>query len=178
MRVTELASSRAVLPSPAEAGHPTSPGACRGMRERTKSERWLLYLRARLVVKRHYARPLTLAAVAKALATSPRQLQRAYEQFGDRSFRENLRDRRMEVAAELLATPAIPSVRWLGWLAIATRLISRRRSAAPMGSRRLAFAWRSRLAKLSLDRGHPSPEHTPSVATTLAAPSELALGCG
>lgn len=107
MRVTKLASSQAVLPSLAEAGHPPTPAARRGMRAHTVSERRLLYLRARLVVKRHYARPLTLAAVAKALATSPRQLQRAYEQFGDRSFRDDLRARRMEVAAALLADPAI-----------------------------------------------------------------------
>jgi AraC-like DNA-binding protein len=107
MRVTKLASSRAVLPSPAEAGHPTSPVARRGMRERTVSERRLLYLRARLVVKRHYARQLTLTAVAKALVSSPRQVQRAYEQFGDRSFRDDLRGRRMDAAAEMLADPAI-----------------------------------------------------------------------
>jgi AraC-like DNA-binding protein len=108
MRVTELASSRAVLPSPADAGHPPNPVARPGMRERTVSERRLLYLRARLIVKRHYARQLTVAVVAKALASSPRQLQRAYEQFGDRSFREDLRGRRMDAAVELLATPAIP----------------------------------------------------------------------
>jgi AraC-like DNA-binding protein len=78
------------------------------MRERTMSERRLLYLRARLVVKRHYASSLTLAVVAKALASSPRQVQRAYEQFGDRSFCEELRVRRMDIAAGLLATAAIP----------------------------------------------------------------------
>jgi AraC-like DNA-binding protein len=109
MRVTKLASSQAVLPpSLAEAGPPPTPAARRGMRAHTMSERRLLYLRARLVVKRHYARPLTLAAVAKALATSPRQLQRAYDQFGEGGFRDDLRARRMDAAAELLADPAIP----------------------------------------------------------------------
>jgi AraC-like DNA-binding protein len=109
MRVTKLASSQAVPPSLAEAGHPRSPTTrCRGMRASTMIERRRLYLMARVVVKRYYARQLTLEEVAKALATSPRQLQRAYDQFGDRSFGEDLRRRRMEVAAELLAKPAIP----------------------------------------------------------------------
>ena len=67
----------------------------------TLSERRRLYLLARVVVARHYRRPLTLAAVARALSTSPRQLQRAYAQFGD-SFHEDLYARRMSVAAQLL----------------------------------------------------------------------------
>jgi AraC-like DNA-binding protein len=109
MRVTKLASSRAVLPSLAEAGHPRSPTTrCRGMRASTMIERRRLYLMARVVVKRYYARQLTLETVAKALATSPRQLVRAYDQFGDRSFGEDLRRTRMEVASELLAKPAVP----------------------------------------------------------------------
>jgi AraC-like DNA-binding protein len=67
----------------------------------TLSERRRLYLLGRVVVARHYRRPLTLAAVAGALSTSPRQLQRAYAQFGD-SFHEDLFARRMSVAAQLL----------------------------------------------------------------------------
>lgn len=103
MRVTKLASSQAVLPSLAEAGHPRSSATrCPGMRASTMIERRRLYLMARVVVKRYYARQLTLEAVAKALATSPRQLVRAYDQFSDLSFGEDLRHRRMEAAAELL----------------------------------------------------------------------------
>ena len=45
---------------------------------------------------------LTLAVVGRALASSPRQLQRAYAQFGETSFREDLLARRMAAAAELL----------------------------------------------------------------------------
>ena len=72
------------------------------------SERRRLYLLGRVVVARYYARPLTLAAVAKALSTSPRQLQRAYAQFDD-SFHEDLFARRMSVAAQLLTEQrAIP----------------------------------------------------------------------
>jgi AraC family transcriptional regulator, regulatory protein of adaptative response / methylphosphotriester-DNA alkyltransferase methyltransferase len=72
------------------------------MRPDTVSARWRLYLLARVVVARHYRRELTLAAVAGALSSSPRQLQRAYAQFGETTFREDLLARRMAVAAQLL----------------------------------------------------------------------------
>ncbi len=75
---------------------------------RTLSERHRLYLTARVLVKRHYRRELTLAAVARALACSPRQLQRAYAQFGGTTFQEDLRARRMAAAAELLAEQSDP----------------------------------------------------------------------
>jgi AraC-like DNA-binding protein len=77
------------------------------VRASTLSERRRLYLLARVVVARHYRRPLTLAAVARALSSSPRQLQRAYAQFGS-SFQEDLVVRRMAAAVELLAGQAIP----------------------------------------------------------------------
>jgi AraC family transcriptional regulator, regulatory protein of adaptative response / methylphosphotriester-DNA alkyltransferase methyltransferase len=72
------------------------------MRADTLSARRRLYLLARVVVARHYRDRLTLAAVARALASSPRQLQRAYAQFGETTFREDLLARRMAAAAELL----------------------------------------------------------------------------
>ena len=79
------------------------------MRETTLPARRRLYLQARLIVARHYRRELTLAAVARALASSPRALQRAYAQFGELSFSEDLRARRLDAAAELLLDqPAIP----------------------------------------------------------------------
>ena len=47
--------------------------------------------------------------MARALATSPRELQRAFAQFGGEGFREHLITRRMRVAADLLIDqPAIP----------------------------------------------------------------------
>ena len=65
-------------------------------------------MQARVVVARHYRSRLTLAVVARALASSPRQLQRAYEQFGELSFHEDLLARRMTAAATLLIEqPAI-----------------------------------------------------------------------
>jgi AraC-like DNA-binding protein len=72
------------------------------MRTHTLVARRRLYLLARVVVARHYRRSLTLAVVAGALASSPRQLQRAYAQFGDVSFSEDLFRRRMTAAAQLL----------------------------------------------------------------------------
>jgi AraC family transcriptional regulator, regulatory protein of adaptative response / methylphosphotriester-DNA alkyltransferase methyltransferase len=68
----------------------------------TLSSRRRLYLLARVVVMRHYRQPLTLAEVARALASSPRELQRAYAQFGETTFREDLRARRTSVGAQLL----------------------------------------------------------------------------
>src|SRR5438105_4573420 len=72
------------------------------MRPNTLLERRRLYLLARAVVARHYRRELTLAVVARALASSPRQVQRAYAQFGETSCNEDLRARRMSVAAGLM----------------------------------------------------------------------------
>ncbi len=51
-------------------------------RELTISERRHMYRLARLMVMRNYHRPLTLEQVARTLASSPRQLQRAYAEFG------------------------------------------------------------------------------------------------
>jgi AraC family transcriptional regulator of adaptative response / methylphosphotriester-DNA alkyltransferase methyltransferase len=59
------------------------------------------------VVASHYRRPLTIAAVARALSTSPRQLQRAYAACGDSSFSEDLARARLSAAAELLAVQPI-----------------------------------------------------------------------
>ena len=79
------------------------------MHPHTVAARRRLYLLARVIVARHYSRRLTLPVVAAALASSPRQLQRAYAQFGDGTFQEDLFARRMAVAAELLVSQrAIP----------------------------------------------------------------------
>jgi AraC-like DNA-binding protein len=79
------------------------------VRAATLASRRRLYLLARVLVARHYRRELTLAAVAAALSSSPRQLQRAYAQFGELSFSEDLHNRRMAAAAELLlAQRSIP----------------------------------------------------------------------
>jgi AraC-like DNA-binding protein len=77
------------------------------VRHATFEERRRLYLLARVLVKRHYRRELTVGTVARALACSPRQLQRAYAQFGS-TFHEDLRQRRLAAAAELLAAQPLP----------------------------------------------------------------------
>ena len=81
------------------------------MRANTEASRQRLYLLARVIVARHYRRHLTLATVARALASSPRQLQRAYAQFGEVSFHEDLLTRRMHAAAQLLAEQPALAVR-------------------------------------------------------------------
>lgn len=81
------------------------------MRPATIDQRRRLYLQARLVIARHYRRRLTLDGVARALASSPRQLTRAYSQFGEVTFREDLLARRLNVAAQLLIEQPAISVR-------------------------------------------------------------------
>lgn len=79
------------------------------MRPETLASRRRLYQLSRAVLARHYRRELTLPVVARALASSPRQLQRAYAQFGEMSFSEELQQRRLQAAAVLLAEQrAIP----------------------------------------------------------------------
>ena len=81
------------------------------MRPATVEQRRRLYLLARVVIARHYRRPLTLEEVAKALSSSPRQLTRAYAQFGETTFREDLLTRRLKVGAQLLIEQPAISVR-------------------------------------------------------------------
>ncbi len=81
------------------------------MRPTTIEQRRRLYLQARVVIARHYRHPLTLDAVARALASSPRQLTRAYAQFGEVTFREDLLARRLGIAAQLLIEQPAISVR-------------------------------------------------------------------
>ena len=73
------------------------------MGSRTLESRRRLHLQARAIVARHYGRRLTLAVLAEELASSPRELQRAYAEFGPLTFREDLQARRLRAAAELLA---------------------------------------------------------------------------
>lgn len=78
------------------------------MRAQTIHEQQRLRLLAGAVIARHYSRPLTLASVAWALASSPRQVQRAYARSGS-SFSEELLTVRLAAATQLLAQqPGIP----------------------------------------------------------------------
>lgn len=73
------------------------------MRASTIHEQQRVRLLASTIVARHYRRPLTLATVARACSSSPRQLQRAYARCGHSSFSEELVAVRMAAAAQLLA---------------------------------------------------------------------------
>jgi AraC family transcriptional regulator, regulatory protein of adaptative response / methylphosphotriester-DNA alkyltransferase methyltransferase len=114
------------------------------MRAGTASSRRRLYLLSRVVVARHYRRELTLAAVARALASSPRQLQRAYAQFGDTTFREDLLSRRMAVGAQLLveqrSIPVADVARLVGYSQAPhfARAFRRRYGMSPASFRRTA----------------------------------------
>jgi AraC family transcriptional regulator, regulatory protein of adaptative response / methylphosphotriester-DNA alkyltransferase methyltransferase len=78
------------------------------MREGTAERREELYREAMALIARDYARDLQLDGVARALATSRRQLQRAFAEVGDTSFRNELARVRMHHARSLLAADAIP----------------------------------------------------------------------
>jgi AraC-like DNA-binding protein len=62
-----------------------------------------VYIHAQVAVERGYRRPLTLATLARSLAVSPRQLERAYDEIGLTTFAAHLRAVRLRNAAELLA---------------------------------------------------------------------------
>src|SRR3954447_12608940 len=72
-------------------------------RARTIESLEALYRESCAVVLRHYRRPLTVAVVARALASSPRQVQRAFDEVGSTSFSAYLREVRLRNAAELIA---------------------------------------------------------------------------
>jgi AraC family transcriptional regulator, regulatory protein of adaptative response / methylphosphotriester-DNA alkyltransferase methyltransferase len=59
---------------------------------------------ANAIVEREYAGELSLDDIARQVASSRRQLQRAYAEIGGTTFREHLTRVRMDRAAELLAT--------------------------------------------------------------------------
>ena len=78
------------------------------MREGTAERRAQLFEEAVALIKRDYARPLRIEGVARDLATSRRQLQRAFAEIGNTSFREVLASVRMQHARNLLANPHVP----------------------------------------------------------------------
>lgn len=56
------------------------------------------------IVARDYASELSLDDIARRVASSRRQLQRAYAEIGNTTFRDHLTGVRMDRAAELLAS--------------------------------------------------------------------------
>ena len=59
---------------------------------------------ANAIVERDYASDLALDDIARRVASSRRQLQRAYAEIGGTTFRDHLTRVRMDRAADLLAT--------------------------------------------------------------------------
>jgi AraC family transcriptional regulator, regulatory protein of adaptative response / methylphosphotriester-DNA alkyltransferase methyltransferase len=78
------------------------------MRDGTAERREELYHEAMDLIARDYAHDLQLEGVARTLATSRRQLQRAFAEVGNTSFRDELAKVRMRHARALLAADGIP----------------------------------------------------------------------
>jgi len=73
-------------------------------RPATVKLRTSLFEDAVAIVDVEYASDLSLDDIARRVASSRRQLQRAYAEIGDTTFREHLTAVRMDRAAELLRT--------------------------------------------------------------------------
>ena len=78
------------------------------MRDGTADRREQLYREAMELIATDYSRDLQLEGVARTLATSRRQLQRAFAECGNTSFRDELARVRMRHARALLAADGIP----------------------------------------------------------------------
>jgi AraC family transcriptional regulator of adaptative response / methylphosphotriester-DNA alkyltransferase methyltransferase len=77
-------------------------------REATVERRRTLFEEAAEIIEREYAHDLSLNDVAHRIAASRRQLQRAFAEAGETTFRTYLQEVRMARAAELLRTGALP----------------------------------------------------------------------
>src|SRR3954465_7125386 len=71
-------------------------------RAATVRHRTSLFEEATSIVEGEFASDLSLDDIARRVASSRRQLQRAYSEIGETTFREHLTAVRMERAAELL----------------------------------------------------------------------------
>ena len=78
------------------------------IRSGTVIRRRALFEEAVEIIEREYATDLELDVVARRLATSRRQLQRAFAEAGQTSFRTHLAQVRMRRALELLREGSLP----------------------------------------------------------------------
>lgn len=76
-------------------------------RPTTITFRTALFEDAVAIVESEYATELSLDDIARRVATSRRQLQRAYSEIGHTTFRTHLTNVRMRRAAELLRDPRL-----------------------------------------------------------------------
>ena len=74
----------------------------------TSEARRALYDEAVTIIRREYATDLRLPDVARRIGASTRALQRAFAEHGEFSFSDELRSRRLEVAARLLRGTDLP----------------------------------------------------------------------
>ena len=72
-------------------------------RPSTVRHRTSLFEDAIAIVQSEYAQELSLDDIARRVASSRRQLQRAYAEIGDTTFRDHLTGVRMDRAADLLS---------------------------------------------------------------------------
>jgi transcriptional regulator GlxA family with amidase domain len=77
-------------------------------RQSTIDRRRALYEEAAEILERRYEQDISLDEVAMQVAASRRQLQRAFAEAGETSFRTYLQKVRMAKAAELLREGALP----------------------------------------------------------------------
>jgi AraC family transcriptional regulator of adaptative response / methylphosphotriester-DNA alkyltransferase methyltransferase len=78
------------------------------IRAGTEARRRTLFEEAAEIIEREYAHPIELDDVARRLATSRRQLQRAFAEVGATSFRTYVAKVRMRRALELLREGELP----------------------------------------------------------------------
>ena len=78
------------------------------IRSGTVARRRALFDEASEIIEQEYARPIELDDVARRLATSRRQLQRAFAEVGETSFRTHVAKVRMRRALELLREGTMP----------------------------------------------------------------------
>ena len=79
-----------------------------GVRDSTRQRRRELFEEAAEIVEREYRDELGLDDIVRRLASSRRQLQRAFAEAGETTFRSHLQRVRMARAAELLRDRDLP----------------------------------------------------------------------
>lgn len=113
----------------------------RAKRRATIARRRELFEEAAAIIALEYPASLHLEGVARRLASSPRQLQRAFAEAGQVGFRAHLRRVRIERAAELLGRGATvgEAARAVGYSQPAqfAKTFARERGRLPSGERRL-----------------------------------------
>ena len=138
-------------------GKDPTPGPPVVHRPRTAESLSGLYRESCAIVLRHYRRPLTVAVVARALASSPRQLQRAFEEVGGTTFSAYLREVRLRNAAQLLRSQPL-TVRQVSLLvgyrqpAHFAKAFRRRYGVTPAAYRKRAIGRRQNAGAETVDR--------------------------